>query len=76
MTAEALELSFRAHTTAQWPDFDHLESFFPKREQLSDSVVIVTEVCRFPDGLFSRQEILVAETTQGWRVLNPQDDKV
>lgn len=69
-TAGALELSFRAHTTAQWPDFDRLESFFPKREPLRDGIVAVTEVCRFPDGLFSREEILVTETLEGWRVLN------
>src|SRR2546427_2857077 len=31
-TAEALVASFRAHTTARWPDFEGLESFFTKRE--------------------------------------------
>lgn len=72
MTAEALELSFRTHTKAKWPDFDQLESFFPKREPLRDGVVVVTEVCRFPDGLFSQQEMLVAKTPEGWRVLNPR----
>jgi hypothetical protein len=69
-TAEVLELSFRAYTTALWPDFTGLESFFPKRVPFSDGIVAVTEVCRFPDGLFSRQEILVAETPNGWRVLH------
>ncbi len=69
-TAEALELSFRSHTTARWPDFDLLESFFPKREPLGNGIVAVTEVCRFPDGLFSRQEMLVVETSAGWRVLH------
>lgn len=70
-TAEALVASFRAHRTASWPDFDGLESFFTKREPYADKVVLVTEVCRFPDGGFSRQQILVAETPEGWRVLNP-----
>ena len=70
-TAEALVASFRAHTTARWPDFEGLESFFTKREPHSDKVVLVTEVCHFPDGGFSQQQILVAETPQGWRVLNP-----
>ena len=69
-TAEALELSFRSHTTARWPDFDRLESFFPKREPVGIGIVAVTEVCRFPDGLFSRQEMLVVETSAGWRVLH------
>ena len=70
-TSEALIASFRAHTSARCPDFDGLESFFLKREPHSEKVVIVTEECRFPDGLYSRQGILVAESAQGWRVLNP-----
>jgi hypothetical protein len=70
-TAEALVSTFRAYTIARWPDFEGLESFFTKREEYSDKVVLVTEVCRFPDGGFSQQQILVAETTNGWRVLNP-----
>jgi len=70
-TAEALAASFRAHTTASWPNFDGLESFFTKREPHTDKVVLVTEMCRFADGGFSQQQILVAETPQGWRVLNP-----
>jgi len=70
-TAEALTLSFRTHTTSNWPNFEGLESYFPKKEQQADKLVLVTEVCRFPDGGFSRQQILVAETAQGWRVLNP-----
>ena len=70
-TAETLLLSFRAHTTAKWPDFEGLEAFFTKREPHSDKVVVVTEVCRFPDHEFSTQHLLVAETADGWRVLNP-----
>jgi hypothetical protein len=73
-TAEALTAAFRAETTAHWPDFQGLESFFIKREKHSDKVVMVTEMCRFPDGGFSKQEILVSETSQGWRVLNPIPD--
>ena len=67
--SEVLEMSFRAHTTAQWPDFDGLESFFPKKVEISDGVVAVTEVCRFPDGFFSRQEIYASNTADGWRVV-------
>lgn len=70
-TAEALVLSFRAETTSNWPHFEDLESYFPKTEPQGDKIVLVTEVCRFPDGGFSQQQILVAETPQGWRVLNP-----
>ena len=67
-TAETLLASFRRHTTAKWPNFDGLESFFTKREPHSDKIVVVTEVCRFPDGRFSEQRLLVAQTPQGWRV--------
>ena len=70
-TAEALVASFRAYTTASWPDFEGLESFFTKREPHADTVVLITEICCFPDGGFSQQPMLVAETPQGWRVLNP-----
>lgn len=76
MLANTLELSFRAHTTAKWPDFEQLESFFPKQEQLNGGIVAVTEVCRFPDGFYSQQEILVEKTSDGWRVLHSTKDDV
>ena len=71
-TAEALVLTFRAYTTSKWPDFDGLESFFTKREAHSDKVVVVTEVCRFPDHGFSTERLLVSQTVEGWRVLNAE----
>jgi hypothetical protein len=67
--AKLLELSFREHTLREWPSFEGLESFFPRRTVRGDGIVLVTEVCRFPDGGFSQQEILVAETANGWRVV-------
>jgi hypothetical protein len=70
-TAQALMLSFRRTTTAQWPNFDDCESFFTKREPYAEKVVVVTEVCRFRDHRFSTQRLLVAETDGAWRVLNP-----
>jgi hypothetical protein len=69
--AEALVAAFRAQHNAKWPDFEGLESFFLKRESYADKVVLVTEVCRSPDGGFVQHRILVAETPRGWRVLNP-----
>jgi hypothetical protein len=68
--ANTLELSFRAHTHAKWPEFEQLESYFPKRVQLGGGIIAVTEVCRFPDGFYSQQEILVNETPDGGRVLH------
>lgn len=70
-TAEALELSFRKHTTEAWPDFSGLQSFFVAQERYDDATVVVTEVCRHPDGGTSRQRLLVTKTEKGWRVLNP-----
>ena len=70
LTAEALMLSFRAHTTAKWPDFDGMESFFAARQPYDVKVVVITEVCRFPDGGFSKEYMLVSETPEGWRVLH------
>ena len=74
-TAEALVLSFRAYTTAKWPEFDGLESFFTKREPHADKIVVITEVCRFPDHGFSTQRLLVSQTADGWRVLNLESTK-
>jgi hypothetical protein len=70
--AGALEMLFRSQTLAAWPDFSHGECFFPKREVIDDGIVAITEVCRFSDGFFSKQRILVAETANGWRVVNPE----
>lgn len=70
-TAEALELVFRKHMHEDWPDMEGVESFFLSREQYVTGVVAVNEVCRYPDGGFSNQVLLVAETKNGWRVLNP-----
>jgi len=73
-TAKVLELSFRKHTEKSWPEFEGIQSYFIKREPYGDKVVVITEVCRFPDGGFSQQQILVSETSKGWRVLNPLSD--
>ncbi|HEY6260261.1 MAG TPA: hypothetical protein VIW47_01610 [Nitrospiraceae bacterium] len=64
-TAEVLELSFRSHTTNSWPNLDGLKSFFPEKKQYTGNVVAVTEACLFPDGGFSHESLLVAETTNG-----------
>ena len=72
--AATFEKAFRAETVSRWSDFDDLESFFPKREVVAEGIVSVTEVCRFPDGFFSHQEILVVETPSGWRVLHPRQN--
>jgi hypothetical protein len=71
-TAEVLELGFRLEMKNGFPDFAGLKSQFPQTEKYEnfDDVVVVTEVCTFPDGGTSQQKLLVARTTGGWRVLN------
>jgi len=69
-TASNLELSFRKFTQESWPDFSGIKSFFTKREDIEEDIVSVTEVCRFPDGGYSTQKLLVAKTPIGWKVLN------
>jgi hypothetical protein len=70
-TAEVLELAFRKEAQNAWPDFTKSQSFFIEQAPYKDGIVVVTEVCRFTDGGTSRQQILVAETAKGWRVLHP-----
>lgn len=37
----------------------------------ADGIVIVSEFMRLPDGSFGEANLRVAETADGWRVLNP-----
>ena len=74
LLAEVFEKAFRRETVSCWPAFDNLESFFPKRENIAEGIVSVTEVCRFPDGLVSLQKMLVGETPHGWRVLYAREN--
>ena len=73
-TAEMLELSFRAEIKKNgFPDFSGLKCHFTHQEKFKDfaNILVVTEVCTFPDGGTSTQKLLVAKTAGGWRVLNP-----
>ncbi|MBI1850508.1 MAG: hypothetical protein HYR85_09210 [Planctomycetes bacterium] len=70
-TAEVLELAYREQFEQEgFPNVDGVESTFPKTEPYAKGIVLVTEVCRHPDGGTSTQRILVAETSEGWRVVN------
>jgi hypothetical protein len=71
-TAEVLELSFRKEIEKNgFPDMTGVTSTFPTKEPRENNVVVVTEVCKYPDGGTSQQRIMVAKTDKGWRVLNP-----
>lgn len=69
--AHTLELAFRQEVEQSWPDFKGLESYFDGQEPYRDNVVVVTEICRFPDGGYSKQRILVGKTGDQWKVLQP-----
>jgi hypothetical protein len=71
--AAVLELSFRKHTQESWPDFSESKSYFIKRVPYKDKMVVVTEACRYPDGGFSIQKLVVTETPKGWRVVSVLD---
>ena len=71
--AETLELAYRAEMKGGFPDMKGVTSTFPKRKDLGDGKVVVTEVCRFPDGGTSKQNMLVVKTSTGWKVMIPME---
>jgi hypothetical protein len=72
--AEVLEMAFRDELANDgFPDFRGLTCWADSIEPYTDGVVLVAERCRFPDGGYSVQRMLVAETSKGWRVVNPLD---
>ena len=75
-TAEVLELAYRKEMTENWPDMEGMESFFVERGVLDEelAIVAVTELIRLPDGSFTEARLRVANTQNGWRVLNPISD--
>jgi len=69
--AETLELAYRGQMKGGFPDMNGVTSTFPKKRDWGDGKVVVTEVCRYPDGGTSKQDILVASTDTGWKVMIP-----
>jgi hypothetical protein len=72
--ASTLELAFRAELSSRGiPDMAGTQSAFSDAAPYSGTpgVVVVTEFVKYPDGQTSRQDVLVAETSRGWRVLVP-----
>lgn len=70
--SETLELGFRAEIEPIFPDFIGVKSRFSKREGYGDfqDIVVITEICTYPDDGRSIQKLLVAKSENGWRVLN------
>ena len=70
--AEILELAYRAEMKKGFPDFNAVTSSkFPKKRDLGDGKMAVTEVCKYTDGGTSTQEIMIAKTETGWKVMIP-----
>ena len=69
-TIRAMEKSFRdriaKETTIDW---ERAKSYFLAREPFSDGIVVVNKITQLPDGYLLPQQILVAETTSGWRIV-------
>jgi hypothetical protein len=70
---ETLELAYRAQMKGGFPDMKGVTSTFPKKKDLGEGKVVVTEVCRHLDGGITKQDILVAKTDAGWKVMIPME---
>lgn len=65
-----MEKSFRDGMANRWPvHWDGAKSYFQKREPFAEGVVVVSEITLRADRSFLRQQILAAETANGWRVV-------
>ena len=65
-----MEKSYRDSLAKEWPfDWARSKSYFEKHGRVADGVVAVSKVTRRPDGRLIWQEILVAKTNDGWRVV-------
>lgn len=69
-TGEALKLSFIKSMQEGFPDFTNVTRAFPKREFVSENLVIITEVCFHPDGRKSTQRLHVCKKDGDWKVLS------
>lgn len=69
--AQTLEMAYRAEMKQGFPDFNGVTSSFPKKKDIGGGKVVVTEVCKFRDGTTSSQDLMVAKTDSGWKVMIP-----
>lgn len=69
--AEVLEMAYRAQMKKSGlPDFKGLRSTFPKKTKVKEDIYRVTEVCYFPDGGTSKQDLFVGRRNGEWKVLH------
>jgi hypothetical protein len=71
-TAEVLESAFRLEMKSGMPDFSTIRSRFTRKVPYrgEERTVVLFESFDYPDGTSTVQRLLVAETQDGWRVLN------
>lgn len=70
-TADILRKSFiRSLEQDGFPVFKDLRRAYPFRKKITDNLYLITEICIFPDGRKSQQEIYTFRGEDGWRVLN------
>jgi uncharacterized protein YegJ (DUF2314 family) len=70
-TADILRVSFiRSLEEDGFPVFKDLRRAYPYRKKITDNLYLITEVCIFPDGGKSQQQIYTFKGEDGWRVLN------
>lgn len=74
-TAEVLELGFRAELKRGFPDFRDVVSTFPEKQPYEgrDDILLVTEQCRRGDGTPTMNNLVVAKTSDGWKVISVPD---
>lgn len=69
-TAEVLELAFRKQLKdIGFPDFSSLTCSLSKPEQVTDTLVKVTETCHYQNGETSVEVLHVTKGSNGWRVV-------
>ncbi len=74
-TAEVLELAFRKEIAEKGlPDFVNVHSKFPRMKRINPDLVLLEEVCKYPDGGQSKQILLVGKTKNGWRMIVPESE--
>jgi hypothetical protein len=68
--AEVLELSFRKQIDKEgFPDVTSFQCSLSRPEQVSETLVKMTETCRSPEGVTSLQDLHVSKDANGWRVV-------
>lgn len=73
-TSELLKLTFIAWIEKNgFPSFKDVKHSFPCKQKISDTLVLVTEICHYPNNLSNKQNIYVGKVNDKWKVLNIQE---